>query len=208
MQLHGGCRFAPGASAARAEPLHVLVLSGRAAVPGHGERGTAKRAGDAPSASSRLALVQREPAASGELPWRMPLGYGRCANMFRKSAVVNGDTFSPTCFHDDGGDGDEDENDDEGDNNGDCNGNCDCDSDYDDDGGSNDGSDDDGDETAAVGTAVAVATAATITATMTSGTPISVRGRPEECIYRAASENQIVTAMAAACSSGALLPDF
>jgi len=52
MQLHGGCRFAPGASAARAEPLHVLVLlSGRAAVPGHGERGTAKRAGSAPSAS-------------------------------------------------------------------------------------------------------------------------------------------------------------
>lgn len=45
MQLHGGCRFAPGASAARAEPLHVLVVSGRAAVPGHGERGTAVRAG-------------------------------------------------------------------------------------------------------------------------------------------------------------------
>lgn len=52
MQLHGGCRFAPGAPAARAEPLHVLVLSGRAAVPGHGERGTAKRAGGMqPSAS-------------------------------------------------------------------------------------------------------------------------------------------------------------
>lgn len=49
MQLHGGCRFAPGASAARAEPLHVLVLSSRAAVPG--KRGTAKCAGDAPSAS-------------------------------------------------------------------------------------------------------------------------------------------------------------
>lgn len=70
MQLHGGCRFAPGASAARAEPLHVLVLSGRAAVPGHGECGTAKRAGGggAPSASWRLALARREPAASGVVP--------------------------------------------------------------------------------------------------------------------------------------------
>lgn len=66
MQLHGGCRLAPGASAARAEPLHVLVLSSRAAVPG--KRGTAKRAGAAPSTSCRLALAQREPAASNKVP--------------------------------------------------------------------------------------------------------------------------------------------
>lgn len=39
VQLHGGCRLAPGASTARAEPLHVLVLlSSRAAVPGTADR--------------------------------------------------------------------------------------------------------------------------------------------------------------------------
>jgi len=97
MQLHGGCRFASGASAARAEPLHVLVVSGRAAVPGHGEGGTAKRAGGEGAPSASVKVSSRTERAGGV--WRgaveVAVCYGRCTNMFRRRVIVNGGTSSP-----------------------------------------------------------------------------------------------------------------
>lgn len=47
-----------------------------------------------------------------------------------------------------------------------------------------------------------------MTRTTTTASQARISPSRFERIYRAASENQTVTAMAAVCSSGALLPDF
>lgn len=121
--------------------------------------------------------------------------YGRCPNMFRRRAVVNDGTFSPTVS-----------------------------------------TTTTKTRTMVTATATTAATMVTVTKRLWSRLPLRLRQRrrqrrrrrwrrrwrrwwraarryqprerPEERIYRAASENQTVTAMAAACSSGALLPDF
>lgn len=87
MQLHGGCRFASGASAARAEPLHVLVLSGRAAGSGLTCWGGCAGEGHHPRALVKINSLYDESRRRPRL-WRDDAvddaaGYGRCANMFR-----------------------------------------------------------------------------------------------------------------------------